>query len=457
MTERATKSHATEDRPLARRIGARLRRERQRAGLTQAQVAEGRYTKAYISALENGLVKPSMAALNFIAERLGVPLTRLLTDDDRAWRRLEADVHLAGGDWQIARGAYQALLGDATSDRVERAELLRGLAEALCRLDRGREAIAPAAEAGALFREVGRPDDAAIAGYWEAFGHYHAENSDEARALLSDLLRQAREGLRVEPDFPVRLLVALAMVESRDDRPERALAYLEEARSAVTELDDRRRATFLFSLAIGYRELGDLEAALSTAGQSLALFRAAEAEFEVASIENELALVFVDLGNAERARAHAAQARSRFEALADTRWLAHVLDTEAQIELAAGAPVRAKELAQQALDLARGSQNRKASISALLSLARAERALGSFSRAAEALEEAAGFAREFTRRAQLEEVLVEWSEVAAELDDLGLAYELSREALGVRHRRSAPRPEVADRPVPAARPRGSTG
>ena len=41
--------------------------------MTQQQLAEGRYTKAYISALEQGHAKPSMAALDFIAGRLGLP------------------------------------------------------------------------------------------------------------------------------------------------------------------------------------------------------------------------------------------------------------------------------------------------------------------------------------------------------------------------------------------------
>src|SRR5215210_927995 len=85
-------SHAEADRPLAQRIGARLRRARTQASLTQAQLAEGRYTKAYVSALEHGLVKPSMAALNFFADRLQIPIERLLSDGEARWTRLEADI-----------------------------------------------------------------------------------------------------------------------------------------------------------------------------------------------------------------------------------------------------------------------------------------------------------------------------------------------------------------------------
>ena len=50
------------DRGIAQRIGRRIRSARTSAGLTQSQLAGDRYTKAYVSALENALVKPSMAA-----------------------------------------------------------------------------------------------------------------------------------------------------------------------------------------------------------------------------------------------------------------------------------------------------------------------------------------------------------------------------------------------------------
>ena len=120
---RVTRSHAVADRPLARRIGGVIRAERLRAHLTQSQLAEGRYTKAYISALENGLAKPSLAALNFLADRLQVPVTKLMAAGEPAWTRLEADLHLAAGDWQQAVDAFHGLLDAGAPDRV-RPELL---------------------------------------------------------------------------------------------------------------------------------------------------------------------------------------------------------------------------------------------------------------------------------------------------------------------------------------------
>ena len=422
------RSHAEADRPLARRVGLRLRQARTQAGLTQSQLAEGRYTKAYVSALENGLVKPSMAAMHFFADRLQVPIERLLSDREQAWTRLEADLRLAAGDWQQAVDGFSVLLETNASDRA-RAELLLGLAEGLSRLGRGQDALRAASESQRLFESQGRRAEAAWAAYWQASGLYELEQGDQAAAMLTRLLDEVAAGLVVDPDLPVRALIALAVVASRDEQPERALAYLEQARSRVGELDDRKRAMFLFSLALSYRELGDYEGALATGAQSLAMFRAADAEFEAASIQNELALVYLALGSLDAARNHAAEARATFRRRDDTRWLAHVTETEGQIALASGAASEALERSGEALALAEASGDRKAEISALLLAARANRKLGALEPARLTLERAASLAREHGRRGEMQLVLGELSDVLAELGDLAGAYAVSRRAL----------------------------
>src|SRR5918999_3754017 len=111
---------------VARRVGGRIREARLRASLTQEEVAKGRYTAAYISALERGLAKPSMAALTFLSERLGVPVPDLVAEDRPAAGRLEADLLLASGRWQEGLDRYDGLLDAGGEDRRQRSELLRG-------------------------------------------------------------------------------------------------------------------------------------------------------------------------------------------------------------------------------------------------------------------------------------------------------------------------------------------
>lgn len=54
-------------------IGGRIRQARLERGMTQAQVAGNRFSKAYISVLETGGAAPSMRSLEYVASRLGVP------------------------------------------------------------------------------------------------------------------------------------------------------------------------------------------------------------------------------------------------------------------------------------------------------------------------------------------------------------------------------------------------
>ena len=417
-----------DDSALAQRIGARIKAARLRAGLTQQQLADGRYTKAYVSALENGLAKPSMAALNFLASRLDLPASSFLGDESRAWTRLEADLLLAAGQWQDAGDAYAALL-EGVSEAGQRAESLRGQAEAWARLDDGASSAAAAAEAAETFRRLGREADASLAEYWLSFGEYLQGNAAEAIALLVAILARLRAGLVVEPDFSLRVLMALATNESHRGNHAAALGYLEEVRAMAGTLDDRRRATFLYGLAAAYRETGDFEAAIRTGLGSLALFRSAESEREIATLENDLALSYLAVGNLARAEELAASSRARFERTDDRLQLAHVTDTEGQIALARKEPARAAELAARAYELARAASNPKAAISALITKARAEVALGQRTEALATYEQAAAAARDRSRPARLREVLAEWADLLAELGDHARAYEVSREAL----------------------------
>jgi transcriptional regulator with XRE-family HTH domain len=431
MPRTRTSARATEkDRDLARRIGHRIREARHRAGLTQQQLAGERYTKAYVSALETGIARPSMVALSYLSDRLGLPASHFIDEAHPAWTRLEVDMRLAAGDWQAAADGYRALLDD-TADDAMRADLLRGVAEASARLDLGKDAIAAASEAVRIYTANGRETDAALARYWLAYGLYQSDNEIDARSVLTALLEQVRGGLSVEPDFEMRLLTSLAAVESRAGQAPRALTYLEEARGLAADLDDRRRAAFLFNLAISYREVGDFEAAIRAGTQGMALYRAAGAVFESARIENDLALAYLATGHVERAQELATDARRQIEETGDERWMASVVDTEAQVALASGDIDEALRLAGSARDYATRSGNEFAGLMAMLTEARALRRSGRAEEAEARFAEAAAVARASRAPNRLREVLREWADLRAEAGDHRGAYELSSEALTV--------------------------
>src|SRR5690348_15559373 len=60
------------------RLGQRLRRARLTRNLTQGEVAQKQFSVSYISAVERGQIRPSLGALEKLAERLEVPLADLV-------------------------------------------------------------------------------------------------------------------------------------------------------------------------------------------------------------------------------------------------------------------------------------------------------------------------------------------------------------------------------------------
>jgi tetratricopeptide (TPR) repeat protein len=310
-----------------------------------------------------------------------------------------------------------------------RAELLLGLGEALIRKGQAGDALSLATEAAELFRSARREAEASLAEYWVAAAHYQRENVAEARAILHAILARVRAGLRIAPDFQARLLMALSSNESRSGNHAAALAYLEEVRGLSADLDDRRRASFLFDLAYSYRETGDYEAAIRTGIASLELFRRAEAERETGSLENDLSLSYLAIGNSARATEMAASARARFERLDDRWWLAHVIDSQARIVLAQGDATQAVALAREAFDLARQVENRKAAVDALLTMARALTALGDATGGLAANEQAGELAREDGSPSLVRKALSAWAEALAASGEHERAYALMHEAV----------------------------
>lgn len=411
---------------LAQAIGARIKERRLGAHLTQAALAGDRYTKAYISALEHGLAKPSMAALNYLAPRLGTTAAALMADHDPAWARIEADLAMATGDWSKAQDAYTALL-DTTADRGLHAELQVALAECLCRQNRSREAIRPATEAVEGFAALGRAADVPLAEYWLASAHYQSENLEGARSIVTGLIGRVRGGLRVRSDFHVRLLVSAAMIETAALNPRQALGYLEEARGHTADLDARRRAAFLATLASAYREAGDLEGAIRQGQEAIALMRHADADAMVQQLENELALAYLANGNRSRATSLAHTARAAAEARGDLGLAAHLADTEAVIALDGGDPKRAIELASEAIHIAEQADSDRGRLTALITRARAHAACGDHAAAAGDFEVAAAAAIDLPARRR--EVLSAWADSLAALGQHDRAFALAREAL----------------------------
>ena len=357
-----------------------------------------------------------------------MPPSRLIGDDTPAWSRLEADIHLAAGRWREAIDGYTDLLVGPDRHRPARgapARPRRGVPPAsMTRL----AAVADAAEAMRIFTPLGRRVGRGTGHVLACLRAVQAGQLGRGAVAAAGRAGRVRGGLAVEPDFNIRLLLALSTVEAHDGEHARALAYLQEVRaSRPSSTTGGAPRTCTTSLRLS-RD-GRYEAAIRTGLQSLALYRASGAEFEMAALENNLALAFLANGNTGKATELLASAQDRFERLHDERWLAHVLDTAAQIALAGGDPRGAQRLTGEALEVAEQTQNVRALVSALITQARAQVALGATEEADRTFERAADLAREARLRGVLRELLGQWAETLAKAGQHERAYALTREAL----------------------------
>ena len=65
--------------PTPKQMGAKIRKLREAAGMTQADLAKrARLTRVYVTRLEGGRQDPSLSTINALAGALGVRVTELL-------------------------------------------------------------------------------------------------------------------------------------------------------------------------------------------------------------------------------------------------------------------------------------------------------------------------------------------------------------------------------------------
>jgi len=336
-------------------VGARIRSLRTAKGLTQAQVAEPQYTKAYISMLESGRTRASMKALEHIAGVLGVkpadllggapsPTTpqytlleaRRLVEQGRAAEAISLLEGLEEGitpQDQLVRLRYLAMAYNATGEPKQAFPLIeraQRMAELLS--DQGEQVRVKAVLAAAYTRTF-------------AF--------EEAARVLRDCIQACEDGTLNDPAFHFRRLVDLALTQTNLRQTKPALATYERALEISGQFDDRPSLAHLYTgMAKAYHDGGDVEAAIVYNQRSLQVYEELGLIDQVACALDNAAALYVDYGNVTRARECLARAaRLAEEAKRDTT-LASIKASEAEV-LAKSDPDAALEEAQTALKFAR--------------------------------------------------------------------------------------------------------
>jgi tetratricopeptide (TPR) repeat protein len=405
--------------------GRRLKEARERAGLSQRQLAFPGCSAAYISRMEAGERIGSPRVLQELASRLGVSAVYLARGNNaRAGSALDdAEVALRLDEPHEAARLFEIALGDA-QDETDRARAFEGLGQVAFRSGDPGLAVELFEKALSLVDDdvVERPTLA------ESLARAYAALGQLARSIA--ILERCVEAYGSDPVQYVRFagllgaaltdngsfaeaerVLAVALVRGRDvvDPYTRARLYWSESRLRVeqgqsdvaaryaqrtleilrTTEDNYAIALVLQSLAHIYLDLDRPQEALDLLGEGNALISAAGTPLEIAQYRIEEARALAALGERERAAALAMQVSGE---LRDTHPVdagrLYALLGEIFAELGEGA--RARELLELAIDQLEAQAPTRYLVQAYKRLAAVLKESGRTEEALEVLERALG-------------------------------------------------------------------
>lgn len=253
-------------------LGEKLRAARLEAGLSQRALCGDALTRNMLSQIENGAAQPSMKTLQYLAQRLGKPVSFFLEDalavSPNQDRMRSARRCFDNGDWQgvmEALGEYQA--PDEVFDRE------RGLLWCVSCLELAEEAIRSHREPYA--RELLEQSQVHVSycgrelhrRYLLLLGQLHKEPvSDRLPSLDTELLLRAREAVEMGNLHRAQRLLDAVEDHNAAYHLLQGQVYLEqkayrEASSELLQAEDTYPKETVPQLEICFRELGDFEKA----------------------------------------------------------------------------------------------------------------------------------------------------------------------------------------------------
>ena len=410
-------------------VGARIRSLRTAKGLTQAQLADPLYTKAYISMLESGRTRASMKALEHIAGVLGVKPSDLLGgtsspatpqfDLIEARRLLEQNK--AADAIPILEGLEEGL---NAADQLVR---LRYLAAAYNATGQPKQAFPVIERAQRMAELLGSPEEQFRVKAILAAAYARTYAYTDAIRLLRECIVACDEGVVKDETFYFRRLVDLAVALTNHRQPKEALTIYERAVDLSTKFSDRMSLAVLYAgMARNYQNDGDLEAAIVYNQRSLQLYEELGLLDQIACTLDNAAMLYAEYGNRERAKDCLTRAAKLAQETHRDTTLASIRASEAEV-LAKSDPEAGLAAAQEALKFARKVDQPDAQVRNLVLIGELKME-SSAAAAKRSFQEASQLAEERVPHL-LRVVFDRWSHAAEARGDSEEALRLARRAL----------------------------
>jgi len=325
-------------------VGQRLREMRERAGLSQRQLATQSCSAAYISRVESGNRIPSMAVLQELGARLGVSAQWLATgtsgDTEQSELR-DAEIALRLDDTAEATRLFSRIR-DETQDARLRSHALGALAELALRAGQPRQAVELAEDA--LQASTQEPHERPELAQTMARAHAALGQLPPAIAILTLCRERLQDDVLQYVRFSTLLGAALTDAGNFAEAESVIAGALARGRDIA---DPYARARLYWSQSRVMVESGRSEDAEEYAQKTLDTLRATEDEYAVGLILQTLAHISTDLGRAAEALELLSEAWPKIAAAASPLEVAQFRIEEARALAAVGEDVQAAQLAMQ--------------------------------------------------------------------------------------------------------------
>ena len=314
-----------------RRLGERVRKARAEAGLSQAQLGAPHFTRAYVSAIELGKVRPAMKSLEFMADKLGKPVSYFVEDQETERRRLDREAAIARSSQLVSEGktkeaveSVERLVRTATRPS-ERGQLLRSLGRALTQGHRGPEAVEVLNEAVRIFTSLGDTEQVTRARAQLGAALMEIPSYAEAQAELeAALASMSKLGVR-DPLLKVHTLYNLgATFYMRGDFSAAVQQFERTQREGSDVADIRWQAGLYAGIGMSHLELGDLEAAVTYLRRSEALFDALHNRSRAIESRFHAAMALKAMGQRSKSGQLLATALAEAQSFGDEKLEAHI-------------------------------------------------------------------------------------------------------------------------------------
>lgn len=323
----------------AARLGQRLRRARLSRNLTQSEVAQRQFSVSYISAVERGQIRPSLGALERLADRLQVPLSDLMREDDSL--PIPPVIAAERGENSAARDEFESRLLEA---------------QVLARQGQADAALAVLARLG---NQTLQPREQVLVQWQRAYSYIAARQGEQARHELQEAI-PAAERLG-DAELRARLHNEMGNALRLTHKHQLALEHYREALDAIEQgsvKDPTFHLQVLYNIGTELWQLDDHAAAVEYLGQAAAIAEEVLNPERLGAIFWSLNTALAAQNDTRRAREYARRSLAAYEDAGNQRLAGEVYTQlgraythASRIEDALAHLVRARQMAEQQHDV----------------------------------------------------------------------------------------------------------